>query len=77
MSGAGVATALQTVINNATEIRLEGPRPLMREVAKSDPFPVDALDDTLGRAACAIHDRIRAPMAIAGNSVLATAALAV
>jgi hypothetical protein len=38
---------------------------------------VDALGDTLGRAARAIHDRIQAPMAIAGNSVLATGALAV
>jgi Protein of unknown function (DUF3987) len=70
-------TALGEVINNAKEILPEPPRPLMRPVAAADPFPVDALGDILGRAARAIHDRIQAPMAIAGNSVLATGALAV
>jgi hypothetical protein len=68
---------LRDVINKAKEIRPEPPRPLMREVVPADPFPVEALGDTLGRAARAIHDRIQAPIAIAGNSVLATGALAV
>jgi hypothetical protein len=78
MMSEGDVTALQETINKAKPILPpEPPRPLMREIAKTDPFPVDALGDTLGYAACAIHDRIRAPMAIAGNSVLATAALAV
>jgi hypothetical protein len=55
----------------------EAPRPLMRELPPADPFPVDALGTTLGNAARAIHDRIQAPVAICGQSVLAAAALAV
>jgi hypothetical protein len=48
----------------------------MRELPPADPFPVDALGDVLGPAARAIHDRIQAPPAICGQSVLAGAALA-
>jgi putative DNA primase/helicase len=55
----------------------EAPRPLMRELPRADPFPVDALGDVLGPAARAIHDRVRAPMAIGGQSVLAAATLVV
>jgi hypothetical protein len=55
----------------------EPPRPLMREMPPADPFPVDALGDPLARAARAIHDRVRAPLAICGQSVIAAAALAV
>jgi hypothetical protein len=56
---------------------MEPPRPLMRELPQADPFPVDALGSVLGSAARAIHDRVQAPMAICGQSVLATATLAV
>jgi Protein of unknown function (DUF3987) len=63
-------------INSAKEIGPEPPRPLMRATAGADPFPVGALGDVLGDAARAIHDRIQAPLAICGQSVLATAALA-
>jgi hypothetical protein len=69
-------TVLQATINTAKKVLPEPPRPLMRATPSPHPFPVDALGDVLGRAACAIHDRIRVPMAIAGNSVLATGALA-
>jgi Protein of unknown function (DUF3987) len=55
----------------------EPPRPLMRELPPADPFPVDELGPVLGSAARAINDRVRAPLAICGNSVLATATLAV
>ena len=41
------------------------------------PFPVDALGTVLAPAARAIHDRVRAPLAICGQSVLAAATLAV
>ena len=53
------------------------PRPLMREIPPADEFPVDALGDVLGPAARAIHDRVQAPLAICGQSVLAAASLAV
>jgi hypothetical protein len=49
----------------------------MREIPPADPFPNDALGDVLGSAARAIHDRVRAPLAICAQSVLATATLAV
>ena len=58
-------------------IQLEPPQLLTREVPPADPFPVDALGDVLCPAAVAIQDRIRAPLAIAAQSVLATATLAV
>ena len=54
----------------------EPPRPLMRELPPADPFPVDALGEVLRAAAHAIHDRVQAPLAICGQSVLAAAALA-
>jgi hypothetical protein len=54
----------------------EPPRPLMRELLPADPFPVEALGNVLGAAARAIHDRVQAPIAICGQSVLAAATLA-
>jgi hypothetical protein len=56
--------------------KYEPPRPLMRELPPADLFPVDALGHVLGSAARAIHDRVRAPLAICGQSVLAAATLA-
>jgi hypothetical protein len=55
----------------------EPPRPLTRELPLPDPFPVEALGTVLAPAAHAIHDRVRAPLAICGQSVLAAATLAV
>jgi Protein of unknown function (DUF3987)/Primase C terminal 2 (PriCT-2)/RepB DNA-primase from phage plasmid len=54
----------------------EPPRPLIRELPPADPFPIDALGDLLGSAAKAIHERIRCPVAICGQSVIAAATLA-
>ena len=55
----------------------EPPRPLIREIAPSKPFPVDALGPVLKPAALAIHDRIQAPLALCAQSVLAAATFAV
>jgi hypothetical protein len=55
----------------------EPPRPLTRELPPADPFPIDALGDMLGAAARAIYDRVQAPLATCGQSVLAAVALAV
>src|SRR5262245_17219515 len=65
------------IIASATEIKVEPPRPLMREPSPADPFPIDALGGVLLPAARAIHDRVQAPLAICGQSVLAAATLAV
>ena len=48
----------------------------MRELPPADPFPVDALGGVLAPAARAIHDRVQAPLAICGQSVLAASTLA-
>jgi Protein of unknown function (DUF3987) len=57
-------------------MRTEPPQPLMRDLKPADLFPVDALGSVLGPAACAIQDRISAPLAICGSSLLAAATLA-
>jgi hypothetical protein len=54
----------------------ELPRPLMRELPPANSFPVDALG-VLAPAARAIHERVQAPIAICGQSVLAVSTLAV
>jgi Protein of unknown function (DUF3987) len=73
------AAEIRSIVENAEEVKIEPPRPLMRELPPADPFPVDALGDLLGAAARAIHihDRVQAPIAICGNSVLGTANLTV
>ncbi len=60
-----------------TEERQEAPRPLRREPPAAEPYPLDALGPILGAAARAILDRVQCPDAIAANSVLAAASLAV
>jgi hypothetical protein len=68
---------LRAIVNTALEVTAEPPRPLMRELPSADPFPVDALGNVLAPAARAIHDRVQAPLAICGQSVIATATLTV
>ena len=55
----------------------EAPRPLFRELAAATPYPVDALGSILALAASAIVDRVQCPDALATQSVLAAASLAV
>jgi hypothetical protein len=77
MSPKAGAELTRDLVEEAAEVRPEPPRPLMREVSPAHPFPVDALGSILGPAAYAINDRIQAPHAICGQSVLAVACLAV
>ena len=53
-----------------------GPLPLVPPTAPPAEYPVDALGSILGPAARAIARLVQAPAAMAGNSVLAAAALA-
>lgn len=53
------------------------PIPLRREATLGMPFPLDALGETLGSAAKAIAEKVQCPEGLAGNSILATASLAV
>jgi hypothetical protein len=68
---------VRAIVAAAPEMKPEPPRPLMRESVPADPFPVDALGDVLELAARAIYDRVQAPLAICGQSVLANTTLAV
>jgi hypothetical protein len=68
---------VRTIFENADEMKSEPPRPLMRELPPSDPFPTEALGSLLAPTARAIHDRVRAPIAICGQAVLAATTLAV
>ncbi len=77
MSPPDGSAEVRRIVNVAEDIKPEPPRPLMRELLPADPFPVDALGDMLGTAAHAIHDRVQAPLAICGQSVLGAATLAV
>jgi hypothetical protein len=52
------------------------PEALRRQMPPPKPFPVEALGPVLGAAASRIHEVIRAPLAMCGQSVLAAAALA-
>jgi hypothetical protein len=69
-------TAIADAIKEATVPMSERPRPLYRELPPADPFPVEALGETLCKAARAIESMIQCPMACAANSVLAVASLA-
>jgi Protein of unknown function (DUF3987) len=71
------AESVREAIDGAEEVTPEPPRPLMRVLPPADPFPIDSLGDLLAPAAIAIHDRIQAPLAICGQSVIAAATLAV
>ena len=75
MSPSG-SEAVRKIVEHSTEVKLEPPRPLSRELPPADPFPVNALGNVLEAATRAINDRVRAPMAICGQSTLAAATLA-
>jgi Protein of unknown function (DUF3987) len=70
------AERIRHIVEMAEEVTAEPPRPLTREMPPADPFPIDALGDILVPAVSAIHDRIRAPLAVCGQSVLAAATFA-
>ena len=71
------APCLKDIIEGAPEAEFEPPRPLQRPLEPADPFPMEALGSVLGGAALAITDQVQCPEAIAGQSVLAVATLAV
>jgi len=62
---------------DAKEFVPEPPKPLRKPLGKPEPFPISELGELLGNAALAIHDKIQAPLAICGQSVLAAATLVV
>tara|TARA_Y100000294_G_C8553051_1_gene336143 strand:- start:300 stop:1820 length:1521 start_codon:yes stop_codon:yes gene_type:complete len=63
--------------NGNAETEWREQNPLYRILPEPDPYPVDALGDILGGAVEAMSEIIQAPKAICGNSILASATLAV
>ena len=81
-SGDAIADALDApngsvAAKDGPERLREAPRPLFRELPPASSYPIDALGSILAPAANAIADRIRCPEALAAQSVLAAASLAV
>ena len=58
------------------EFKPEQPQPLTRDLPPADKFPLAALGGVLGPAAEGIHDKVQAPIATCGQTVLACATLA-
>src|SRR3954454_24849306 len=67
---------MRAAFEEAEEVQPEPPRPLARDTPPADPFPIEGLGDVLAPTARAIHDRVQAPIAMCGQSVIAVAALA-
>ncbi|MEO6421999.1 MAG: YfjI family protein [Candidatus Nitrotoga sp.] len=66
---------------NAAEVIAVGrflsePEPLRAQLPTAEPYPVEALGDTLCGAAKALHESVKAPLAMCCQSVLAAASLA-
>src|SRR3954452_16773406 len=66
---------MRAAFEEAEEVQPEPPRPLTRDTPPADPFPIEGLGDVLAPAARAINDRVQAPIAMCGQSVIAVAAL--
>lgn len=71
------ATAATAATVGAELVDAPAPLPLRRAMPPGKAFPLDALGNVLGAAARAIVDKVQCPDAIAGQSVLGAAALAV
>ena len=73
IEGGELADIIKSAIRKASQSE---PVPLMRELPPAAPYPVEALGPILGPAAQAIAEIVQVPLSLAGNSVLAAAALA-
>lgn len=69
--------ALAKVARVARVAAVSEPEPLRAVLPPAEPYPVDMLGDVLGGAAKALHDSVKAPLAMCCQSVLAAASLAV
>jgi len=63
-------------LGQSSEITDEGPQPLVRETPKGKPYPVAALGP-LRQVVEAVQDKTQAPIAVAAQSALSVASLAV
>lgn len=70
-------SAFQASLAKAERVDALQPLPLRRVMPPAKPYPIEALGNLLGQAARAIMDRVQCPDAIAAQSVLGAASLAV
>jgi putative DNA primase/helicase len=64
-------------VNGKLESPMSEPEPLRRPLPAAEPYPLQILGDVLGAAARRIRDVLCVPEAMAGQSILAAASLAV
>ncbi len=64
-----------SILNSAQSATFE-PEPLRAPLPKAEPYPVESLGNVLGSAAQALHETVKAPLALCCQSVLAAASLA-
>ncbi len=70
------ASIQHDMAGQAIGFELPLPEPLKAPLPAAQSYPVDALGDVLGAAAMAIHETVKAPLALCCQSVLASATLA-
>lgn len=73
---AGAAKTDGATKSEYTNAATTAPEPLRAPLPPGEAYPVDALGDVLGDAARALHEVVKAPMALCCQSVLAAASLA-
>ena len=71
------AVASPVVLGMSVGNQVLPPEPLRAPLSKSVPYPYDALGVVLGSAAQAIHETVKAPLALCCQSILASASLVV
>jgi hypothetical protein len=69
------AAELETSFEKQHSAFKKHPLPLQRKISDPKPFPFQALGDVLGSAALRIHQVVKAPDSICGQSMLAAASL--
>ena len=76
LGAASAAAILKGADRQTVTDEADGPLPLFPDTPPAVPYPLDALGPILAPAARAIASKVQVPAAIAGQSVLAAAALA-
>jgi hypothetical protein len=71
-----VSELIDSQRSQKSQLSQSQPMPLVRSVSPPAPYPIDALGPILAPAARAISEQVQVPEALAGNSLLAAAALA-
>lgn len=71
-----VPQKIKACIDKATPISWSEPQPLLAKIVQ-EPYPVDALPDTIRSAVEEVHGFVKAPISLVASSALATLSLAI